>query len=145
MALDGEAGLLFSDLARKQGARYIHIHQVTAERAMHVIVPISAAIETACLVTERELQDDAMLGEQMECPVDCSVCHGRVLLTHALENLAGRHVTACLTHFLENRQPLWSQSDTTRKLTRRVTGCWIYLHLETYFQLRMTTIDALKP
>lgn len=95
MTFDQKAGLLGSNLLGEQCAGYVDISEMPTNGAVHVIVPVSAAVESTGLVTERKLQNDPVFSQQVEGSIDRSIGDRRVLCTYTLEYLAGSHVRVC--------------------------------------------------
>lgn len=67
--------------------RDIHIVQLAADHAAHVVMLIGTRIEAAGLVAKRKFQNQAMLGEEVQRPIDRTERDGRMLLTDDLIDL----------------------------------------------------------
>lgn len=98
MTFDQKTGLLGSDLLCEQGTWHIHIGKMSADGAVHVVVPVGASVKATGLVAERKLQNDPVLGQQVERSVDRSIGDRGILGTYPLENLAGSHMTSSGTN-----------------------------------------------
>ena len=62
MPFDSESGLFLGHLSGQQSARDINVDQLSTDGAVDVVMTIGAAVKTACLIAERKLQDDPVLG-----------------------------------------------------------------------------------
>lgn len=141
MTVDQKSGLLGSNLLGEQGTWDIDIGQMSANGAVHMVMPVSAPVEAACLISKREFQNHPMFGQQVKGSVNRSICDRWVLGAHTLEDFAGGHVTTCSAHFAQDGEPLGGHSNPDRQLSLGTHWRWLWNHRDTYFQLRMTTTD----
>jgi hypothetical protein len=104
--VDGETDLdrgLSNDVGRR---RRDSIDEITATDAQGVIVSIDSTVESAGMVAERQLQDDAVIGEGVERVVDCAEGDTRQHGPHALEDIGGARMVVAGPHGIEDRLTL---------------------------------------
>ena len=77
-----------SSSATAEWAPAVDIEEHAAFQAMDVVVPLDAGVVPAGLIGERQLLNQAILGEQVQSSVDRAVGDARVTPAHALEDLA---------------------------------------------------------
>ena len=112
VAIDVESALLGRDVERHQGDRNVDVEEHSALQTVHVIVPFDTTVVPACLIRERQLLDQPMLGEQVKRPVDGAISNPRVAPTHALENLARCEMALRPAHLIEHFRPLRCVSES---------------------------------
>ena len=101
-----EPALLRGDVPRDQRDRHVDVEQHPAAQAVHVVVPLDAAVVAARLVGEGQLLDQPVLGQQVQRAVDGAVGDLRIAPAHALEDLAGGQVRLRRLDLVEDHRPL---------------------------------------
>lgn len=102
MTVDYKTSLLLSHLSSDNGDRDVDIEQSATIVAMDVVVSVNPSIESACLVSKRELLNESAFSEQVQGSVDGSVCHTWILPPDALVDLPGGHVAIGAFDLFEN-------------------------------------------
>jgi len=112
VTVDVETTLLRRHVQRHQGDRDIDVEEHAALQTVHVVVPFNTPVVPTCLVRERQLLDQPVLGEQVQRPVDRAVGDAGIAPSHALEDLARGQVALRLTHLVEDFRPLCCVSES---------------------------------
>jgi hypothetical protein len=106
VAGDIEATLLRSDVAGDQRHGNVDIQKHTTLQAVDVIVTLYATVVSAGLVRERQLLNQAVLGQKVERAIDGAVTNPRVAPPDTFKNLASGQVTLGEANLIEPRGTL---------------------------------------
>jgi hypothetical protein len=106
VAGDIEATLLRGDVTGDQRHGNIDIQKHTTLQAVDMIVTLYATVIAAGLVRERQLLNQAMLGQKVERAIDGAVANPRVAPPDAFKNLASGQVALGEANLFEHRGTL---------------------------------------
>ena len=103
MVRNFEPALFRRDVTSDKRDRNLNIEQRTTCEAMHMIVPLNAAVISARLVGERQFLNQTVLSEKVQRPIDRAVCNAWVAPSHTLEDLASRQMLIREANLLQNQ------------------------------------------
>jgi predicted HTH domain antitoxin len=106
MTGDVKSALLRRHMPRDQRHRHVDVEQHSTAQAMHVVVPLHAAVVPARLIGKRQLLDQSVLGQQMQRPVYRPIRDPRIAPPHPLEDLTRRQVPLRTPDLLQHLRPL---------------------------------------
>jgi hypothetical protein len=106
MTGDIKSTLFRCHVARDQRNRDINVEKDSALQAVNVIVPLDAGVIAAGLISKRQLLNQAMLGQEMQCAIDRAIANAWILTAHALEDLTRGQMRLSVTNHIEDRCPL---------------------------------------